>query len=515
MDERQYLSELGKRDAMLTQARELLQHQKDELDALKQPPHDHGIFLNMCATNGEGVALAHIFTGQHHLRVSLAACIDPDDLHRGDTLVLNENKVIIGVGDPRDYGLLAVVSEIQRDRLVVVTEADTKIVVRTTEGLTCKAGDHVMIDSNGHVAFEVIDVSGTQKLTLEEVPDISYDDIGGLADQITQLRDALELPYLHPELFSMMRLKPPKGVLLFGPPGTGKSMLAKAVANSLAKQALGKDATAWFLNISGPELLNKYVGETERKIRELFAEAREKASEGMPVIVFFDEMESMFRTRGSGVSSDMESTVVPTILSQIDGVEELSNVIVIGASNREDLIDPGLLRPGRLDIKIRIDRPDQDAAHDIMGLYLTSDLPLADNLKVMLDDTIALMFRKEKEDEFLEVTYVNGSSQIMYFCDFLSGAMIRSIVDRAKRTAIKRYVTVSKDGRLTPMITGADLTQAVADEYKENEDLPNTTSPDDWAKISGKKGERIASVRALRTPDEPGRIENVNVGQFL
>jgi proteasome-associated ATPase len=292
-------------------------------------------------------------------------------------------------------------------------------------------------------------------------------------------------------------------------------MLAKAVANSLAKQALGKDATAWFLNISGPELLNKYVGETERKIRELFAEAREKASEGMPVIVFFDEMESMFRTRGSGVSSDMESTVVPTILSQIDGVEELSNVIVIGASNREDLIDPALLRPGRLDIKIRIDRPDQDAAHDIMGLYLTSDLPLADNLKVMLDDTIALMFRKEKEDEFLEVTYVNGSSQIMYFCDFLSGAMIRSIVDRAKRTAIKRYVTVSKDGRLTPMITGADLTQAVADEYKENEDLPNTTSPDDWAKISGKKGERIASVRALRTPDEPGRIENVNVGQFL
>ena len=520
MNQQQYIAELARRDEMLGHARTALASMKEELEALSTPPLSHGVFIRMCATDADGVALAEIFTGHagEHLRVSLAPCIDQDDLHRGDTVVLNTSKAIISVGDHRDYGLLAVVSEVQRDRLVVVSEADTKFVVRATDGLVCKAGDHVMIDPGGHVAFEVIDVSETKRLALESVPDISYDEIGGLGDQVTKIRDSLELPYLHPKLFATMKLSPPKGVLLYGPPGCGKTLIAKAVANSLAKQAQGADATAWFLNVKGPELLNKYVGETERLLREVFAKAREKASEGMPVIIFFDEMDSMFRTRGSGVSSDMESTIVPTILAEIDGVEDLANVIVIGASNREDLIDPGLLRPGRLDIKIKIDRPDQDGSHDIMGLYLTEDLPLDGNIKVMLDDTIARMFRQQEEDKFLEVTYVNGDKQTMFFCDFLSGAMIRNIVDRAKHAAIKRYVStlVKKDDRITMLITGADMLQAVSDEFKENEDLPNTTNPDDWAKISGKKGERISSVRALRTPEGDGSIERATLtGQFL
>ena len=864
MNQQQYIAELARRDEMLGHARTALASMKEELEALSTPPLSHGVFIRMCATDADGVALAEIFTGHagEHLRVSLAPCIDQDDLHRGDTVVLNTSKAIISVGDHRDYGLLAVVSEVQRDRLVVVSEADTRFVVRATDGLVCKSGDHVMIDPGGHVAFEVIDVSETKRLALESVPDISYDEIGGLGDQVTKIRDSLELPYLHPKLFATMKLSPPKGVLLYGPPGPqpvsagvltpsgwttigeiksgdevigsdglshavlevyeygerpvyeiefsdgaktradgehswavqtkkmrrnpdserlwgpnghdyrisqgkrwmtrktyelvagkergvspdsipicapvdfvaqelplhpyvlgallgdgsfrsvpkdgfvqfttssenfaelvgahadvhkwhdlqwgvhagraihvlglagvhaagkfipeeylcgsleqresllqglldsdgrvnehshsinwsttspvmrdqflglirslggtaeifsedarknpcwrirvalpnsvtpfrredkqyaammsvrgtpiryvrsvtpdgteevkcllmdskdhlyvtddfivtsncGKTLIAKAVANSLAKQAQGADATAWFLNVKGPELLNKYVGETERLLREVFAKAREKASEGMPVIIFFDEMDSMFRTRGSGVSSDMESTIVPTILAEIDGVEDLANVIVIGASNREDLIDPGLLRPGRLDIKIKIDRPDQDGSHDIMGLYLTEDLPLDGNIKVMLDDTIARMFRQQEEDKFLEVTYVNGDKQTMFFCDFLSGAMIRNIVDRAKHAAIKRYVStlVKKDDRITMLITGADMLQAVSDEFKENEDLPNTTNPDDWAKISGKKGERISSVRALRTPEGDGSIERATLtGQFL
>jgi proteasome-associated ATPase len=517
MDNAQYLAELKKRDDLLAKQQIALRAVQEELRAMLQPPHAHGIFLEMCAADGDGVALARIFTGQQHIRVPVSTYIDADDLHRGDTVILNESKVIIGMGDPRDYGVLAVVTEVKLDRLVVTTEMDTHLVVGMADFLTCKAGDHVMIDTASHLAFEVMDISGTSKLRLEKVPDISYAEIGGLGPQVEQVRDALEMPYLYPDLFKLMKLRAPKGVLLHGPPGCGKTMVAKAVANSLAKQALGKDAAAWFLNINGPELLNKYVGETERAIRELFAEAREKATEGMPVIIFFDEMESMFRTRGAGISSDVESTIVPTILAAMDGVEDLANVIVIGASNREDLIDPGLLRPGRLDIKIKIDRPDQDGAHAIMELYLTDDLPLADNLKVMLDETVAAMFRRKPDTEFLEVTYVNGQQDTMYFCDFLSGAMIRSITDRAKRAAIKRFVSrTKKDDRITPMITLADLTGAVADEFRENEELPNTTNPDDWAKISGKKGERIASVRALRTKDAAGTIENVgNTGQYL
>ena len=411
--------------------------------------------------------------------------------------------------------------------------ADEERVVRLAEpllGLKIRPGDSLLLDSRSGYVYERVPKSEVEDLVLEEVPDIDYESIGGLKSQIESIRDAVEMPYLHPELFIEHELKPPKGVLLYGPPGCGKTLIAKAVAASLAKKVserTGEEGRSYFLNIKGPELLNKYVGETERHIRLVFQRAREKASEGTPVIVFFDEMDSLFRTRGSGVSSDVENTIVPQLLSEIDGVEGLENVLVIGASNREDMIDPAILRPGRLDVKIKIERPDAESARDIFSKYLTPNLPLhADDLAEwsgdrvactngMIQRTVERMYTESEDNQFLEVTYANGDKEVLYFKDFNSGAMIQNIVDRAKKMAIKDLLDLNQKG-----LRVQHLLQACLDEFKENEDLPNTTNPDDWARISGKKGERIVFIRTLisgKSGNEPGRsIDTVaNTGQYL
>jgi proteasome-associated ATPase len=419
-------------------------------------------------------------------------------------------------------------------RALVVGHTDEERVVRVAQPLReqrVRAGDALLCDVRAGYVFEVIPKSEVEELVLEEVPDVRYEDIGGLGDQIDAIRDAVELPFMHPELFAEHDLKAPKGILLYGPPGCGKTLIAKAVANSLAKKVAERtgreEGRSFFLNIKGPELLNKYVGETERHIRLVFQRAREKASEGMPVIVFFDEMDSLFRTRGSGVSSDVENTIVPQLLSEIDGVESLDNVIVIGASNREDMIDPAILRPGRLDVKIKIERPDAEAARDIFSKYLVPTLPLhPDDLaehdgdarvacRAMIQRAIERMYDESDENQFLEVTYANGDKEVLYFKDFNSGAMIENIVARAKKMAIKDFLDTGDKG-----IRVQHVLSACIDEFRENEDLPNTTNPDDWARISGKKGERIVFIRTLiqgKKGSEPGRsIENVaNTGQYL
>jgi proteasome-associated ATPase len=415
----------------------------------------------------------------------------------------------------------------------VIARADEERVVKLAEplrGLSLRAGDSLMLEPRSGYAYEKIHKAEVEELVLEEVPDISYHDIGGLSAQIEQIRDAVELPYLHAELFREHQLRPPKGVLLYGPPGCGKTLIAKAVANSLAKQVAdktGQEGKSFFLNIKGPELLNKYVGETERHIRLVFQRAREKASEGTPVIVFFDEMDSVFRTRGSGVSSDVENTIVPQLLSEIDGVEGLENVIVIGASNREDMIDPAILRPGRLDVKIKIERPDAEAARDIFSKYILEGLPLHEDdvrenggsaeatVEAMIQRVVERMYSETEENRFLEVTYANGDKEVLYFKDFNSGAMIQNIVDRAKKMAIKDFLDSGAKG-----LRIAHLLAACVDEFSENEDLPNTTNPDDWARISGKKGERIVYIRTLvsgKQGTEAGRsIDTVaNTGQYL
>ncbi|MEE1823692.1 proteasome ATPase, partial [Streptomyces sp. BE20] len=515
----------------LREARDQIVALKEEVDRLAQPPAGFGVFLSQ---NEDGTA--DIFTGGRKLRVNVSPNVELDELRRGQEVMLNEALNIVDAMAFESIGDLVTLKEVLEDgeRALVVGHTDEERVVRLAEPLreiTLRAGDALLLEPRSGYVYEVVPKSEVEELVLEEVPDIDYRQIGGLANQIELIRDAVELPYLHADLFKEYELRPPKGVLLYGPPGCGKTLIAKAVANSLAKkvaEVTGRpQGKSYFLNIKGPELLNKYVGETERQIRLVFQRAREKASEGTPVIVFFDEMESLFRTRGSGVSSDVENTIVPQLLAEIDGVEGLENVIVIGASNREDMIDPAILRPGRLDVKIKIERPDAEAAKDIFSKYLKGSLPFhPDDLKehdgsvgatveAMIQSVVERMYSETEENRFLEVTYANGDKEVLYFKDFNSGAMIQNIVDRAKKMAIKAFLDHGQRG-----LRVAHLLNACVDEFKENEDLPNTTNPDDWARISGKKGERIVFIRTLVTGKqgaESGRsIDTVaNTGQYL
>jgi proteasome-associated ATPase len=516
--------------ATLREARDQIMTLKEEVDRLAQPPTGFGTFL---AVNDDDTV--DVFTGGRKLRVNVSPNVDATELRRGQEVMLNEALNIVAALEYEEVGEVVMLKEVlaDGDRALVIANADEERVVRIAEPLRAerlRAGDSVLLDTRANYIYERIPKTEVEELVLEEVPDIDYSSIGGLMRQIEQIRDAIELPYMHPELFQEHQLKPPKGVLLYGPPGCGKTLIAKAVASSLAKKVAdrtGEEGKSFFLNIKGPELLNKYVGETERHIRLVFQRAREKASEGTPVIVFFDEMDSLFRTRGSGVSSDVENTIVPQLLSEIDGVEGLENVIVIGASNREDMIDPAILRPGRLDVKIKIERPDAEGARDIFSKYLVPDLPLhAEDLAEfgdsrdacvggMIQRTVERMYTEVPENRFLEVTYANGDKEVLYFKDFNSGAMIQNIVDRAKKMAIKDFLENQQRG-----LRVSHLMQACIDEFKENEDLPNTTNPDDWARISGKKGERIVFIRTLisgKEGTEPGRsIDTVaNTGQYL
>jgi proteasome-associated ATPase len=515
----------------LKDARDQIITLKEEVDRLAQPPAGFGVFLQR--NDDETV---DIFTGGRKLRVAVSPGVELEDLVRGQEVMLNEAMNVVAALQFEQIGEVVTLKEVLADgeRALVVGHTDEEKVVRLAEPLReerLRVGESLLLEPRSGYVYERVPKSEVEELVLEEVPDIDYTLIGGLAAQIEQIRDAVELPYLHPELFTEHQLRPPKGVLLYGPPGCGKTLIAKAVANSLAKkvaEVTGKpEGRSFFLNIKGPELLNKYVGETERHIRLVFARAREKASEGTPVIIFFDEMDSLFRTRGSGVSSDVENTIVPQLLSEIDGVEGLENVLVIGASNREDMIDPAILRPGRLDVKIKIERPDAESARDIFSKYIKADLPLhAEDLKendnnreatvlAMIQRTVERMYTEREENRFLEVTYANGDKEVLYFKDFNSGAMIQNIVDRAKKMAIKDFLEIGQKG-----IRISHLLAACVDEFKENEDLPNTTNPDDWARISGKKGERIVYIRTLiqgKQGTEAGRsIDTVaNTGQYL
>ena len=513
----------------LRDARAQLLQLKEEVDRLAQPPSGYGVFV---AAGPEGTV--EVFTGGRRMRLAVSPSVEIETLQRGQQLRLNEALTVVEAAQFDVIGEVCALREILGgDRALVVGHADEERVVHLAAPLlelALKPGDSLLVDSKAGYAYERVPKSEVEDLVLEEVPDVAYEDIGGLGRQIEQIRDAVELPFLHSDLFREYQLRPPKGVLLYGPPGCGKTLIAKAVANSLAKKVAAlrgeETVTSYFLNIKGPELLNKYVGETERTIRLIFQRAREKASEGTPVIVFFDEMDSVFRTRGTGVSSDVETTIVPQLLSEIDGVEGLENVIVIGASNREDMIDPAILRPGRLDVKIKIERPDAEAARDIFGKYLVDQLPIhpedlaefggdrAACLAGMIQHTVERMYGETDENRFLEVTYANGDKEVLYFKDFNSGAMIQNIVDRAKKSAIKSRIETGING-----LRVSQLLDAIADEFAENEDLPNTTNPDDWARISGKKGERIVYIRTLvsgKQSEGSRAIDTAsNTGQYL
>jgi proteasome-associated ATPase len=511
---------------VLRSEREKIAALKEEVEKLARPPATFGVFVG---ENEDGSV--DVFTAGRKMRVNVDPEIQRDRFKRGVEVILNEALNVVDVLVPDVVGEVAKVKHLlEEDRAVLIGRGDEEMVAVLSQEVrgSLRAGDSVLYDPRSGYALEALPKEEVEEVILEEIPDVTYEDIGGLSAQIEDIRDAVELPFLYAELFEEHQLQPPKGVLLYGPPGCGKTLIAKAVANSLAKQVAEKtgrqDAHSYFLNIKGPELLNKYVGETERQIRLIFQRAKEKSAEGFPVIVFFDEMDSLFRTRGSGISSDVENTIVPQLLSEIDGVEGLKNVIVIGASNREDMIDPAILRPGRLDVKIKIERPDVDSARDILAKYLTSEVPIHEEelggvggekvraVRRMVEATVDRMYSTSDDNRFLEVTYQSGDKEVLYFKDFNSGAMIENIVRRAKKVAIKRFLQHGEKG-----LKVGDLLGAIRDEFKENEDLPNTTNPDDWARISGKKGERIVYVRTLMADvrGEGRQVDHVSPGQYL
>lgn len=518
-DAKQLADVNAKLQLTLRQARERLELAKAQIASMSQPPVSYGTVTGPLASVAD-VTTVEVEAGGRRLKVALDPALQPALLHVGAQVLLNESLVVIGVGAKRDTGETATVKELLGVDRVLASVGNEELVIKLTPTLcgAVRHGETLLVDRRAGVAIERLPRADVADLILEEVPDVSYEQIGGLDRQIEQVRDAVELPFLHRETFERYGLKAPKGVLLYGPPGTGKTMIAKAVAASLAArvtETTGGRATSYFLNIKGPELLNKYVGETERQIRVIFQRAREKATAGYPVIVFFDEMDSLFRTRGTGVSSDVENTIVPQLLSELDGIEGLANVIIIGASNREDMIDPAILRPGRLDVKIKLERPNAEAAREIFSKYLTPQIPLhASEIKksgsaekavaAMIGDVVDFAYATGEENRFLEVTYAGGDKEVLYFKDFLSGAMISNIVGRAKKLAIKSELTGGQPGVSTDL-----LRQACLVEFAENEDLPNTTNPDDWARVSGRKGERIVYIRTL-VGDSRGMGESVN-----
>ena len=517
----------------LRESREHIAQLREEVEKLTQPPHAYGVVVGKNDDSS-----IDIFIQGRKMKVQLHPDIDFDLLERGSEVLLNDSMNVISSRQPETSGEVVQLKEICEDgfRAVITYRGDDQKICElgdSLRGMHLRPGDLLRLEPKSNLLIERLHQPEVENLLLEEVPLVSYSDIGGLDAQIELIADAVELPYLYSDLFAEYHLPAPKGILLYGPPGCGKTLIAKAVANSLAKKvadATGHDkGRSYFINIKGPELLNKYVGETERQIRLIFQRAREKSEEGWPVIIFFDEMDSMFRIRGSGISSDLESTIVPQLLAELDGVESLRNVIVIGATNREDLIDPAILRPGRLDVKIKIDRPTADAAHHIFRRYLTSEIPINTKLlssfdgsteaalESLLSHCVARMYSDADENRFLEVTYQNGDKEVLFFRDFSSGAMIENIVRRAKKSAIKRTIETGERG-----LTEGDLIEAIAQEFKEHEDLPNTTNPDDWARISGKKGERIVFIRTLINEHADlgaaagGKaIDHVVTGQYL
>lgn len=511
--------------ATLQDAKAQIEALRTEVEKLTAPPSSYAIFSGM---NADGTG--NVYVSGRKMKVSLHPSIRPTELRKGREVVLNEALNVIEVKGFDSQGEVVRLKDVlEGGRALVTLHFDEEKVAELGDPLLAErlsVGDHLLYDTRSGYVIEKLPKSEAAELVLEEVPDVDYENIGGLQKELEHVRDAVELPFLHPQVFSDYKLSAPKGVLLYGPPGCGKTLIAKAVANSIAKKLghrAGKEIRSYFLHVKGPELLNKYVGESERQVREVFKKAKERAEDGHPVIVFFDEMDALFRTRGTGISSDIESTIVPQFLSEIDGVERLRNVIVIGASNRQDLIDPAVLRAGRLDVKVKVGRPDAAAARDIFSKYISMNLPFADedlarhggDRQALVDRLTALtvdtMYAASEENKFIEVTYANGEKEVLYFKDFASGALIEGIVSRAKKFAVKRVIAQEGSG-----LRSDDLIRAIREEFKEHEDLPNTTNPDDWAKIAGKKGEKIVHIRTISGgPTEHRQIETISTGHYL
>jgi len=512
-------------------ARERIAELGQQLDAVTHPPVTLGLLTGLPRTRGAAGDTGDAVDAAQPREVAVSLSgrqmllhvhpgVDDTELQVGRRVAVNDQMLVVATLPEPGTGEAVTLEERLDDARVLVTTGagGTRIltlssalgrIAGTGEGL--KPGDTLAADLRADVATALIERTSVEQLVVAETPDVSWADIGGLGPQIEQIRDALELPFTHPELFHAYGLRAPKGLLLYGPPGCGKTLIAKAVATSLADSpsASGiKGRPPAFLNIKGPELLSKFVGETERQIRAIFDQARKAAAEDRPVVIFFDEMEALFRTRGTGVSSDVETMIVPQVLAEIDGVESLRNVVIIGASNREDMIDPAILRPGRLDVKIRVNRPDAAAAEEILARHLTADLPLdpteltahggdreatAASLRRIV---IEALYARNDATAVLEITEAHAvsgtSTRVLHLADLTSGAMLAAIVSRAKTASIKDELAGGAGG-----LNAARLRSAVKTEARQNEEITGATTPEGWARLIGTRTSQIRNVRRL------------------
>lgn len=470
----------GRLSKALHAARGQLAMMRSQLEQITKPPAQIATLVAIESDELE------VRLGAKQLRVGYAPTVDPSELSVGMRVRLSEDLIVLGsLGYPAEGEVATVRETLPNSRVVVATSTGgekTLVLAGRLRHGGITSGDSVLVDANAGTVFEKLVREDVEQLLTPSIPDVTYADIGGLDDQIERVRDAVELPFKHPQLYTSFGLRAPRGILLYGPPGCGKTLIAKAVANSLGSAK----EPACFLSVKGPELLNKFVGETERQIRALFARARSLADSGRVVVIFFDEMEALFRTRGSGISSDVETMIVPQLLAEMDGMESLDNVIIIGASNREDMIDPAVLRPGRLDVHIRIDRPSEQGASEILRIHLPDSLPSQEPVAKLRELAMELLYDKSERTEIFAVETSSAPRKQIYLADTVTGATIAAVVEAAKRLAIKDALA----GKGQAM-TAAHIRAAVQEQVSSAREMGGAALAEEWMGMFGAKVTKI------------------------